>query len=68
MSCQLLTNDLNQVSTVSVLMTASAALANEGFYELTRRFSLTGAVSLSFAEITEEPGFSPVKKINFDYF
>ena len=51
-SCQLLTNDLNQVSSVSLLMTASMALANEGLFELTRRPSLTRAVLLSFAETT----------------
>ena len=33
---QLLTNDLNQVSSVSLLMTAWTALANEGLFELTR--------------------------------
>ena len=60
-SCQLLTNDLNQVSSVSLLMTSSTALANEGLFELTRRPSLTRAVSSSFAETTEEPGCSQVK-------
>ena len=34
--CQLLTNDLNQVSSVSLLMTSSTALANEGLFELTQ--------------------------------
>ena len=60
-SRQLLTNDLNQVSSVSLLMTSSTALANEGLFELTRRPSLTRAVSSSFAETTEEPGCSQVK-------
>ena len=57
--------NLNQVSSVSLLMTSSPALANEGLFELTRRPSLTRAVSLSFAETTEEPGFSQVKSQNF---
>ena len=43
-SCQLLKNDLNRVSSVSLLMTSSTALANEGLFELTRRPSLTGTV------------------------
>ena len=34
-SCQLLRNDLNQVSSVTWLMTSSTALANEGLFELT---------------------------------
>ena len=55
--------NLNQVSSVSLLMTSSPALANEGLFELTRRPSLTRAVSLSFAETTEEPGRSQVKKL-----
>ena len=57
--------NLNQVSSVSLLMTSSPALANEGLFELTRRPSLTRAVSLSFAETTEEPGFSQVKRPKF---
>ena len=64
-SCQLLTNDLNRVSSVSLLMTSSTALANEGLFELTRRPSLTRAVSSSFAETTEEPGCSQVKRPKF---
>ena len=52
---------LNQVSSVSLLMTSSPSLANEGLFELTQRPSLTRAVSLSFAETTEEPGCSQVK-------
>ena len=60
-SWQVLRENLNQVSSVSLLMTASTALANEGLFELTRRPSLTRAVSLSFAETTEEPGYSQVK-------
>ena len=44
-SCQLLTDDLNQVSCISLLMTSSTALANEGLFELTLRPSLTWAVS-----------------------
>ena len=39
-SRQLLTNDLNEVSSVSLLMTASAALANEGLFGLNQRPSL----------------------------
>ena len=31
-TCQLATNDLNQVSSVSLLITSSAGLANEGFF------------------------------------
>ena len=46
-SCQLITFDLNRISSVSLLMTASTALANEGLFELTLRPSLTLAVSLS---------------------
>ena len=57
--------NLNQVSSVSLLMASSPALANEGLFELTRRPSLTRAVSLSFAETTEEPGFSQVKRPKF---
>ena len=57
---------LNQVSPVSLLMTALTALVNEGLFELTRRPSLTRAASLSFAEPTEEPGCSQVKKLKFD--
>ena len=64
-SCQLLTNDLNRVSSVSLLMTSSTALANEGLFELTRRPSLTRAVSSSFAETTEEPSCSQVKRPKF---
>ena len=55
--------NLNEVSSVSLLMTASTALANQGLFELTRRPSLTRAVSLSFAETTEELGRSQVKKL-----
>ena len=47
-------------------MTASTALANEGLFELTRQPLLTRAASLSFAETTEEPGCSQVKKLKFD--
>ena len=36
-SCRLITNDLDQVSPVSLLMTALTALANEGLFEQTRR-------------------------------
>ena len=54
-SWQVLRENLNQVSSVSLLMTSSTALANKGLFELTRRPSLTRAVS-SFAETTEEPG------------
>ena len=60
-SGQLLTNDLNQVSSVSLLMTSSKALANQGLFEPTQRPSLTRAVSLSLAETTEEPGRSQAK-------
>merc|ERR1711951_191978 len=57
--------DLNQVSSVSLLMTSSPALANVGLFELTRRPSLTRAVSSSFAETTEEPGRRQVNCQNF---
>ena len=67
---QLLMNDWNQVSSVSLLMTSSTALANKGLFELTRRPSLTRAVSLSFAQTTEEPGCSQMKRrklcLNFE--
>ena len=36
-SRQLLANDLNQVSFISLLMTSSTALANKGLFELTQR-------------------------------
>ena len=52
-SRQVSANNLNQVSSVSLLMTSSTALANKGLFELTRRPLLTWAV-LSFAETTEE--------------
>ena len=57
---------LNQVSSVSLLMTSSTALANEGLFELTLLPSLTWAVLLSFAETTKEPGRSQVKKLKYD--
>ena len=53
--------NLNQVSSASLLMTASGDLSNERFIELTRRPSLTQAVLSSFAETTEDPGCSQVK-------
>ena len=56
---------LNRVCSVSLLLTASAALANEGLFELTQCPSLTRAVSLSLAEITEKPGYSQVKRPKF---
>ena len=40
-SCQLLMNYLSQVSSISVQMTSSTALANEGLFELTWHPSLT---------------------------
>ena len=58
-SRQLLTNNLSRISSVSLLMTSSAALANEGLFELTLRPLLTWDVSLSLS--TEEPGRSQVK-------
>ena len=61
-SCPLLINDLIQVSSVSLLMAHSTALANEGLFELTRCPSLTPGVSLSFAETTEEPGCCQIKR------
>ena len=53
--------NLNQVSSVSMLMTASPALAI-GLFELTQCPSLTRAVWLSFAETMEESGYSLVKR------
>ena len=64
-SRQLLTNGLNQVSSVSLLMTSSTALANKGLFELTLCPSLTLAFSLSFGETTKEPGCSQVKRPKF---
>ena len=61
-SCQLFTNDLNQVSSVSVLMTSSTALGNEGLFELSRRPSLTRVVSSS---TNKEPGRGQVKRPKF---
>ena len=48
--------NLNQVSSISLLMTSSMALANKGLFELTLRQSLTQAVTMSFAETTKESG------------
>ena len=62
---QVLRTNLNQVSSVSLLMTSSTTLANEGLFELTGRPLLTRAVSLSFAETTEEPGCTQVKRPKF---
>ena len=56
-------NYLNKILSVTLLMTASTALANERLFELTRCPSLTRAVSSSFAETTELPGCSQVKKL-----
>ena len=56
-------NDLNQVSSVTLLMTSSKALANEGLFELTRPTLWTRAVSLCFPKTTEEPGCSQVKRL-----
>ena len=64
-SCQLVKNDLYQFSSVSLLMTASMALADEGLFDLIGHPSLTRAVSLSFAENTKEPGCSQVKKLGY---
>ena len=57
--------NLNQVWSISLLMTALTALANEGLFELTRRPSLTPAILLSFAETTEEPSCSQVERQKF---
>ena len=65
-SRQLPMNDLNYVSSVSFIMTASTALANEGLFELTQLPSLTRAISLSLEETTEVPGCSQVKRLKFD--
>ena len=64
-SRQLLTNDLNQVSSVSLLMTASTALANEGLFELTEHPLLRRAISSSFTETAEDsPGASVLSVID----
>ena len=55
-SRQLLTNDFNQVSSVSLHIHSSTAVAKKGLFEMTRRPSLTRAVLLPLAETTEEPG------------
>ena len=60
-SRQLVTNDLNQVSCVSLPMTSWTALANGGLFELTLGPLLTRVVLLSLAVTTEEPGCSQVK-------
>ena len=65
-SCQLFTNDLNQVSSVSVLMTSSTAPANEGLFVLTLSPLLTQALLLSFAETTKGPSCSQEIKQKFD--
>ena len=58
-----LMENLNQVTAVSLLMTSSTALANEGLFELTGRPLLTQAVS-SFAENSNVSGCS-LKKMKF---
>ena len=58
-------NDLNQVSSLSLLIASSTAHAKEGLFELTQHPLLTRAVSSSFAETTEEPGCSQVKTLKF---
>ena len=60
-SRQVSRNDLNQISSVSLLMISLTALANEGLFDLTRHPWLIRAMSLSFAETIEEPGYSQVK-------
>ena len=57
--------NLKQVSSVSLLMTSSTALANEGLFELTQCPSLTWAVSMSLTETTEEAGCSQMKMAKF---
>ena len=45
-------------------MTSSAALANEGLFEMTQHPSLTQAVLLSFAaETSKEPGRQPASLV-----
>ena len=53
-SRQLSTNDLFHFSSVSLLMTASTALANKGLFELTRRPLLTQAVEAVMNKETDE--------------
>ena len=53
-------NDLNQVSSISLLITSSKAHVSERLFELTQHPMLTLAVLLSFTETTEEPGCSQV--------
>ena len=59
-SRQILKNDLNHVSSVSLLMTFSTALAIAN--KLTRQPFLTQAVSLSLSETIKEPGCSQMKR------
>ena len=47
-SCQLLTKDLNQVSSVSLLVTSPMALANQELFELTWHPSFTWAILSPF--------------------
>ena len=56
---------MDQISSVTLLMTDSTALANEGLIELTRCPLLTWVFSLSFVGTTEEPGCSQVKRPKF---
>ena len=65
-SRQPLTNDLNQISTLSLLMTSWTALANVGLFEQTRRPSLTRAIQMSFAETPAKQGCSQVNKLKFE--
>ena len=57
---------MNHVSSVSLVMTASTALANGGLFEMTRHPSLSRAILLPFIETTEEPGCSHAIKLNLD--
>ena len=66
-SHQILTNDFNQVLSVSLLITASTAPAKGGLLEMTQRPLLEqdfALVSLSFAETTKDPVCSQVKRQN----
>ena len=63
-SRQVLTNDLDQVSSVSLLMTSSTVLANKGLFELPQ-YPLAQTVLLSFAVTTYDPGLSQMKRLKF---
>ena len=62
LSCQLVMNDLNQILSVSLLMTSSTALANKGLFELTR------CPSLTWADIVIRENYRNLINSNFNFF